>query len=136
MTLYRKKVRKHTPNPVLYGSDGATCPVRALCAYLSTLASAGRIDGPLFVRVDRWGRIAPPMTRHGRVIGHPAGRMTAEAVAEVVERLAIAAGVTRCAVASPPPHGPPAMTRWRSPTRAAGSTAPASWPGTWTTWTV
>ncbi|SFM44146.1 hypothetical protein SAMN04487980_1001312 [Streptomyces sp. cf124] len=26
VTLYRKKVRKHTPNPILYGSDAATCP--------------------------------------------------------------------------------------------------------------
>ncbi|MET8394519.1 site-specific integrase [Streptomyces anthocyanicus] len=94
VTLYRKKVRKHTPNPVLYGSDAATCPVRALRAYRDALAAAGRTDGPLFVRVDRWGRIAPPMTRHGRVIGDSAGRMTTEAAAEVVERLAVAAGLS------------------------------------------
>ncbi|MBH5131258.1 site-specific integrase [Streptomyces sp. HB-N217] len=94
VTLYRKKVRKHTPNPVLYGTDPATCPVRALRAYLDALAAAGRTDGPLFVRVDRWDRIAPPMTRHGRVIGDPAGRITAEAAAEVIERLAVAAGLS------------------------------------------
>ncbi|MGW0345908.1 site-specific integrase [Streptomyces anthocyanicus] len=94
VTLYRKKVRKHTPNPVLYGSDAATCPVRALRAYRDALTAAGRTDGPLFVRVDRWGRIAPPMTRHGRVIGDSAGRMTTEAAAEVVERLAVAAGLS------------------------------------------
>jgi site-specific recombinase XerD len=99
VTLYRKKVRKHTPNPILYGSDAATCPVRALRAYLAALAAAGRTDGPLFVRVDRWDRIAPPMTRrnkHGIVkpIGDPAGRMTAEAAAEVIERLAVAAGLS------------------------------------------
>lgn len=34
------------------------------------------------------------MTRGGRTIGDPAGRMTAEAAAEVIERLADAAGLT------------------------------------------
>jgi site-specific recombinase XerD len=100
VTLYRKKVRKHTPNPVLYGTDPATCPVRALRAYLAALAAAGRTDGPLFVRVDRWDRLAPPMTRRNKMtgiaepIGDPAGRMTAEAAAEVIERLAVAAGLS------------------------------------------
>lgn len=93
-TVYRKKVRKHTKNPILYGTDPATCPVRALRAYLAALEAAGRTDGPLFVRIDRWDRIAPPMTRRGRTIGDPAGRMTAEAAAEVVERLAVAAGLS------------------------------------------
>ncbi|MEU5524876.1 site-specific integrase [Streptomyces sp. NPDC047860] len=91
VTLYRKKVRKHTTNAILYGTDAATCPVRALRTYLAALAAAGRTDGPLFVRVDRWDRLAPPMTRRGRTIGDPSGRMTAEATAEVIERLAVAA---------------------------------------------
>ncbi|MFE1076222.1 site-specific integrase [Streptomyces sp. NPDC058783] len=94
VTLYRKKVRKHTPNPVLYSTDPATCPVPALRAYRDALAAAGRTDGPLFVRVDRWDCLAPPMTRRGRVIGGPAGRMTAEAAAEVIERLAVSAGLS------------------------------------------
>ncbi|MEU0289901.1 site-specific integrase [Streptomyces sp. NPDC006147] len=94
VTLYRKKVRKYTTNAILYGSDAATCPVRALRAYLAALDAAGRTEGPVFVRVDRWDRIAPPMTRRGRTIGDPAGRMTAEAAAEVVERLAVAAGLS------------------------------------------
>ncbi|AXQ57803.1 site-specific integrase [Streptomyces koyangensis] len=94
VTVYRKKVRRHTTNAVLYGTDPATCPVRALRAYLTALGAAGRTDGPLFVRVDRWDRLAPPLTRHGRPIGDPAGRMTAEAAAEVTERLAAAAGLS------------------------------------------
>ncbi|MET9987136.1 hypothetical protein [Streptomyces rochei] len=53
VTLYRKKVRKHTDNPILYGIDPTTCPVRALRAYL---AACGSSEGPLFVRVDRWDR--------------------------------------------------------------------------------
>ncbi|WP_461712342.1 site-specific integrase [Streptomyces sp. DSM 41013] len=100
VTLYRKKVRKHTTNAILYGTDPATCPVRALRAYLAALEAAGRTEGPLFVRVDRWDRIAPPLTRRNKdtgivePIGDPAGRMTAEAAAEVVERLAVAAGLS------------------------------------------
>lgn len=88
VTVYRKKVRKHTTNAVLYGTDPATCPVRALRAHLAVLAEAGRVEGPLFLRVDRWDRLAPAMTRNGHAIGDPAGRMTAEAAAEVIERLA------------------------------------------------
>ncbi|MEU7267105.1 site-specific integrase [Streptomyces albidoflavus] len=94
VTAYRKKVRRHTINAVLYGADPATCPVRALRTYRAALRDAGRADGPLFVRVDRWDRIAPPLTRRGLPIGDPAGRMTAEAAAEVVERLAVAAGLS------------------------------------------
>lgn len=93
VTVYRKKVRKHT-NAILYGTDPATCPVRALRTYLAALADAGRDDGPLFVRVDRWDRIAPPLTRDGRPIGDPTGRMTPEAAAEVIERLADVAGLS------------------------------------------
>lgn len=90
VTVYRKKVRRHTTNAILYGTDPATCPVRALRAYRAALAAAGRTEGPLFVRVDRWDRLAPPLTRGGRPIGDPAGRMTAE----VIERLADTAGLT------------------------------------------
>ncbi|WP_406380773.1 tyrosine-type recombinase/integrase [Streptomyces sp. NBC_01618] len=94
VTVYRKKVRKHTTNAVLYGTDPDTCPVRALRAYLAALAATGRTEGPVFLRVDRWDRLAAPMTRGGRTIGDPAGRMTAEAAAEVIERLAVAADLT------------------------------------------
>ncbi|WP_234043353.1 tyrosine-type recombinase/integrase [Streptomyces marianii] len=94
VTVYRKKVRKHTTNAILYGTDPATCPVRALRTHLAALAGAGRADGPLFLRVDRWDRLAPPLTRGGRPIGDPAGRMTAEAAAEVIERLADAADLS------------------------------------------
>jgi site-specific recombinase XerD len=93
VSLYRVKVKKHTTTAILYGSDPATCPVRALRAYLVALAEAGRTEGPLFVRIDRHGRVAPPMMRKGRVIGDPTGRMTSEAVADVVGRLADRAGL-------------------------------------------
>lgn len=86
--VYRHKVREWTDAPVLYGTDPATCPVRALRAYLVALADAGRTEGPLFVRIDRHGRVAAPMRRRGKVIGDPTGRMTGEAIGDVVAALA------------------------------------------------
>ncbi|MFI9297558.1 site-specific integrase [Streptomyces gardneri] len=94
VTVYRKNVRRRTINAILYGTDPATCPVRTLRTHLAALSAAGRTDGPLFVRVDRWDRLAPRLTRGGRTIGDPAGRMTAEAAAEVIERLAATAGLS------------------------------------------
>ncbi|WP_246143717.1 tyrosine-type recombinase/integrase [Actinacidiphila oryziradicis] len=50
-------------------------------------------------RIDRHGRIAPPMNRRNRKtgiiepIGDPSGRLTAQAAAQVVERAADAAGL-------------------------------------------
>ncbi|MFD0532316.1 hypothetical protein ACFQ1I_46375 [Kitasatospora arboriphila] len=109
VTVYRRKTKKHTVSAVLYGSDPATCPVRALQAYRQLLADAGRTDGPLLVRINRHGRIAAPMLRRGPPVGDPTGRLTPDACADVVERLADRAAspetgpATRCAAASPPP---------------------------------
>ncbi|WP_208758944.1 tyrosine-type recombinase/integrase [Microbispora triticiradicis] len=58
---------------------------------VAALAAAGRTAGPLLVRIDEGGRVAVPMTRAGRPIGDPHGRMTAEAIADVVTRIAAAA---------------------------------------------
>jgi site-specific recombinase XerD len=91
VTIYRRKIKRHTETAVPYGANPATCPVRAARALLADMAEAGRTSGPLLVRVDRHGRIAPPLTRAGKVIGDPAGRMTAEAIADVVTRIAEAA---------------------------------------------
>ncbi|MFC6082104.1 site-specific integrase [Sphaerisporangium aureirubrum] len=70
-----------------YGANPATCPVRAVRALVATLAEAGRTSGPLLVRIDRRGRINPPLTRGGRLIGDPDGRMSSD----VVTRIATAA---------------------------------------------
>ena len=59
-----------------FGSDPATCPVRALQAWLDASEIA---DGPLFRAVDRHGRLGM-------------GRLSGEAVAAVVKRAAAAAG--------------------------------------------
>lgn len=92
-SVYRRKVKRFTDNAIMYGSDPATCPVRALLAYVAALAEAGRTSGPLFVRIDRHGRIAPPMMRRGKPIGDPSGRMTEEAASDVVAYLAGAANL-------------------------------------------
>lgn len=92
--VYRRKIKDFTDNAILYGTDPATCPVRAVLTYIDALAHAGRTNGPLFVRIDRHQRIAPPLTRKGRVIGDPTGRMTPEAAGDLVARLADRAGLT------------------------------------------
>jgi site-specific recombinase XerD len=91
--LYRGKVRLETIVAVPFGSDPATCPVRAVRAWRAMLAGAGRTGGPLFVRVDRHDRLAVPLTRRGRPIGDPDGRLTGQAAAQVVARAAAGAGL-------------------------------------------
>ncbi|MER6832050.1 tyrosine-type recombinase/integrase [Streptosporangium sp. NPDC000563] len=91
--LYRRKLKRHDEVAVPYGADPATCPVRAVRALTAALAEVSRPGGPLFVRVDRHGHLASPLTRRGRPIGDPAGRLSAEALADVVTRIAAAAGL-------------------------------------------
>ena len=92
VSVYRVKMKKFTESAIPYGKSPATCPVRALRALIVAMREAGRTEGPLFVRIDRHGRIAPPMMRRGQPIGDPSGRLTADAASDVVERLAEAAG--------------------------------------------
>lgn len=92
-SVYRRKVKAFSDTAVPFGSNPATCPVRAVRALREAMADAGRVEGPLFVRIDRHGRIAPPMVRRGMPIGDPSGRLTAQAAAQVVERTADAAGL-------------------------------------------
>ncbi|MER5323700.1 site-specific integrase [Streptosporangium roseum] len=93
VTIYRRKIKTFTEVAVPYGRVPATCPVRAVRALLAAMADAERTRGPLLVRIDRHGRIAPPMMRKGLPIGDPEGRMTSGAAADVVTRIAKAAGL-------------------------------------------
>ncbi|GAA0439299.1 tyrosine-type recombinase/integrase [Streptomyces luteireticuli] len=94
--VYRPKVNKEQPPGVPYGSNPATCPVRALRAWRTCLITHGRTPaGPLFLRIDRHGRIAHRMTRHGKEIGDPDGRMTGEGIGDIVTRTAARAGLTK-----------------------------------------
>ncbi|MFB6776471.1 tyrosine-type recombinase/integrase [Streptomyces sp. NPDC056352] len=91
--IYRVKMKEFTDTAVPYGKNPGTCPVRAVRVLVSAMREAGRSQGPLFVRIDRHGRIAPPMMRHGKPIGDPSGRLTPDAASDVIERLADAAGL-------------------------------------------
>jgi site-specific recombinase XerD len=86
VTLRRSKTDQEgqgAEKGIPYGSDRATCPVRAVRAWLAHLAGIpGELarGAPLFRRVDRHGRIHP-------------GRLSDRAVALVVKRTAAAAGL-------------------------------------------
>lgn len=86
ISVYRQKTRKMDDPVIHYRANRDLCPVRALEIWLATLAVLGRTDGPLFIRIDRHGRIAPPILRHGLPIGDPAGRMSGQAVGNVIKR--------------------------------------------------
>ncbi|MGW1980785.1 tyrosine-type recombinase/integrase [Streptomyces sp. NPDC001889] len=89
--IYRHKIKAFTDTAIPYGSNPGTCPVRAVRALITALAEQERSTGPLFVRIDRHGRIAPPMYRRGIQIGDPSGRMTPDAASDLVQRLGAAA---------------------------------------------
>ncbi|MFF4647506.1 integrase [Streptomyces sp. NPDC001389] len=94
--VHRPKVRHDQPLGVPYGAYPSTCPVRAYRAYRGALLARGHEPtGPFLVRIDRHDRINPPMYRHGKRIGDPTGRLTAEGVAEIVTRAAVRAGLAR-----------------------------------------
>ncbi|MEU4986430.1 hypothetical protein [Streptomyces sp. NPDC021969] len=69
-----------------YGQDKDTCPVHAARTYLAALAAEGHTAGPLYMRIDRWGYLAPPVYRGGQEIGDPTGRLATEAISDVVEK--------------------------------------------------
>ncbi|MEV6155415.1 site-specific integrase [Nonomuraea sp. NPDC052129] len=93
VNVYRRKIKTFTETAIPYGRVPATCPVRAVKDLLTAMAEEGRTSDPLLVRIDRHGRVAPPMMRKGQPIGDPSGRMTSDAAADVVTRIAEAAGL-------------------------------------------
>ncbi|MFI1726401.1 tyrosine-type recombinase/integrase [Streptomyces sp. NPDC020489] len=93
--IWRPKVNHEGPLGVPYGSNPATCPVRALRAWRHHLIETGRPPaGPLFLRIDRHGRIAHPMRRNGKPIGDPTGRISGEGIGDAVARAAARADLT------------------------------------------
>ena len=86
VTVYRKKRRKWQPVDIPLDPDQELCAVRAVRALAAALAENGHTDGPLFVRMDQWGYLNPPMQRNGQQIGDPDGRMTVEALSDIVQR--------------------------------------------------
>ncbi|MGV9891762.1 integrase [Streptomyces sp. NPDC003395] len=90
--VYRKKLKRWQDVDVFYDEDTELCAVRATYDLIDALADEGHTTGPLFLRMDRWGYLAPPMQRNGQPIGDPSGRMTLEAASEIVQRAMTRAG--------------------------------------------
>ncbi|WP_050800430.1 hypothetical protein [Streptomyces himastatinicus] len=90
--VYRKKRKKWQNVDVVLDPESDLCAVRAVRDLVAALADEGHTEGALFLRMDRWGYLAPPMTRRNKKtgvvepIGDPAGRMTKEAASDIVER--------------------------------------------------
>lgn len=72
-----------------YGAHAGTCPVRTMRAWLAELAQRGVTSGPVFRRIDRYGNLG--RAPHGR--GDAQGRISGQAVALVVRRTALRAGL-------------------------------------------
>lgn len=86
VTVYRKKRKKWQDIDIPLDPDPELCTVSAVRALVAELAHNGHTAGALFLRMDRWGYLAPPMTRHGEPIGDPEGRMTIEALSDIIQR--------------------------------------------------
>lgn len=84
--VYRIKRKLWQDVDVVVDPDPELCAARAVRDLVAALADEDHTEGPLFLRMDRWGYLAPPMMRDGRPIGDPSGRMTKEAASDVVER--------------------------------------------------
>lgn len=83
----KESIGRHTALP--YTSRPATCPVRTIKAWLDALAERGETSGPVFRRIDRHGNLG--RAPHGR--GEVNGRITGQAVAIIVRRTALRAGL-------------------------------------------
>ncbi|MGS2592105.1 integrase [Streptomyces hebeiensis] len=84
--VFRKKRKVWQNVSVVLDPEPDLCAVRAVRALATALALEGHCEGALFLRMDQWGFLAPPMTRHGKPIGDPEGRMTIEAASDIVQR--------------------------------------------------
>lgn len=93
MSVYRIKTGKLHEVAVPYAQDPTLCPVIAVTRWLNCLSVHGRTDGALFVRINRHGHLGPRVNRDGQPIGDISGRMTPQAVGQVIGRKARAAAL-------------------------------------------
>ena len=93
VAVYRKKRKVWQDVDIVLDPDPELCAVRAVRALVDALAENGHTEGALFLRMDRWGYLAPPMRRRGKPIGDPDGRMTIEAASDIVQRSIERAGI-------------------------------------------
>lgn len=87
--VYRKKTRLMDDPVIRFQANTVLCPARATVRWMEYLRGpGGRTSGPLFVRLNRWYELAPPMTRDGRPIGSADGRLTGQAVGNIIRATA------------------------------------------------
>lgn len=84
--VYRKKRKLWQTPEIPLDPEPDLCAVRAVRALVAALADNDHHTGALFLRMDRWGYLAPRMHRRGKPIGDPDGRMTIEAASDIVQR--------------------------------------------------
>lgn len=84
--VYRKKRKLWQTPDIPLDPEPDLCAVQAVRALVAALADNDHHTGALFLRMDRWGYLAPPMQRKGQQIGDPDGRMTIEAASDIVQR--------------------------------------------------
>lgn len=93
IAIYRRKTLQHQDLAIPYASDTSLCPVLAVKEWIEYLAAEGRDTGPIFVRMNRHGHLGQRVTREGEAIGDPSGRMTGEAISDVIDLSARRAGL-------------------------------------------
>lgn len=124
--VWRPKVNHEGPLGVPYGSNPATCPVRAVRTWRQYLLDHRRqAVGPVFLRIDRHGHIAHPMHRNGQEIGDPTGRITGEGISDAVNRAA-----ARADLAAPSELLPNLPPRWSGHSLRRGFATAAKQAGT------
>lgn len=92
--VYRKKLQRLDEVAIPFAADVALCPVLAVMRWKACLERHGRTTGPLFVRINRHGHLGPEVRRNDQPIGDPNGRMTGQAISQVIERTARAVALT------------------------------------------
>lgn len=76
-----------------YAASKPVCPVRAVLAWISFLAERGITSGPLFTRIDRWGRLGA--TAGGRYATQTRdGRLRPQAIGGIVAAACAAGGLS------------------------------------------
>ena len=86
VNVYRKKRKKWQSVEVVLDPDAELCTVTAVRDLVAALAHEGHTSGPLFLRIDQWGYMGAEMTREGKPIGDPTGRISINGASDVVSR--------------------------------------------------
>ena len=96
VSIYRRKTRRF--DEVAIPDAYAPLAVKAIREWCAALAALGRTTGPLFVRIDKHGRVGAcawrtRKKREGEPEGDAEGRMSANAAERCIKRAQLAAGV-------------------------------------------